>query len=122
MNHQMWQPATAEVRVIDERTGGQKGVKPERMDLIPFPALEELARVYGFGAEKYERNNYLKGYDYSLSLGAMLRHISLWAQGQDVDEESGLSHLAHAAWHAFALMMFQECSLGTDDRYKTEQE
>lgn len=108
-----------EIRVTDPKTGGQKGVKAERMDLVPVEPLMELSRVYGFGAEKYDDFNYLLGYAWRLSLGAMLRHIMLWANGEDLDEESGLHHLAHAAWHCFTLQMFQRHELGTDDRIVT---
>jgi nucleoside 2-deoxyribosyltransferase len=104
-----------EVRVTSD-TGGEKGRKQERMDLIPPEPLWELARVYGFGATKYDDHNYLKGYDYSLSFGALLRHVTQWMNGEDNDSESGLHHLAHAAWHCFALMMYQAHGLGTDDR------
>ena len=106
----------AEIRVTDPTTGGQKGTKPERFELIPTQALQELARVYGFGAGKYSDWNYLKGYNWSLSVGALQRHLALWALGEEVDEESGLSHLAHVAWHAFTLQTFQLHPLGTDDR------
>ena len=34
-------------------SGGQKGVKLERFELIPVGPLTELARLYGTGAEKY---------------------------------------------------------------------
>jgi hypothetical protein len=104
-----------EIRVTSD-TGGEKGRKQERMDLIPPEPLWELARVYGFGATKYDDHNYLKGYDYSLSFGALLRHVTQWMNGEDNDPESGLHHLAHAAWHCFALMMYQAHGLGTDDR------
>lgn len=107
-----------EVRVTDPETGGQKGRKPERWDLMPYAALDELARVYAFGAEKYSAHNYLRGYAWSLSLGALQRHVSQWAQGRDRDEETGLHHLAHAAWHCLALLMFDRHDLGTDDRWQ----
>ncbi len=106
----------AEVRLTDAATGGQKGTKPERFELIPVQALQELARVYAFGAGKYSDWNYLKGYNWSLSVGALQRHLALWAIGEDLDEESGLSHLAHVAWHAFTLQTYQLHRLGTDDR------
>jgi hypothetical protein len=108
-----------EVRVTDPNTGGQKGVKPERMDLIPPECLRALGRVYGFGAEKYEDFNYLKGYSWRLSVGAMQRHITAWQMGETLDPESGQPHLAHAAWHCFTLMMFETHGLGTDDRIVT---
>lgn len=34
-------------------TGGEKGVKPERHDLIPVKGVAAIARVFGFGAQKY---------------------------------------------------------------------
>ena len=48
-----------EVRTTSS-TGAEKGVKPERHDLIPVPALTLLARLYGKGAEKYAAHNWRK--------------------------------------------------------------
>ncbi len=110
---------TPEIRVVNEKTGGEKGRKEERLELIPVEPKDELARVYNFGCKKYDVNNYLKGYDWSLSIGALLRHISAWQNGEDKDPESGLHHLAHASWHCFALQMFQLYELGDDDRIGT---
>lgn len=109
---------TSEVVVTDPKTGGKKGQKDERFDLLPFDALEEVARVYGMGAKKYEPDNWLKGYSWRLSLGALLRHVGRWAIGEDRDLESGLHHLAHAAWHCLTLITFDRRRLGTDDRGK----
>lgn len=101
---------------ITSETGGQKGRKLARMDLIPPGPLMELAKVYGFGATKYDDHNYIKGYDWSLSYGAMQRHLMAWAMGEDIDPESGQLHLAHAAWHCFCLMLFGQEGIGNDDR------
>lgn len=106
---------TDEERVTSE-TGGQKGRKPARMDLVPPGPLLELSKVYGFGATKYDDHNYIKGYDWSLSYGAMLRHLMAWSSGEDTDPESGRMHLAHAAWHCFCLMLFSQEGIGNDDR------
>lgn len=105
-----------EVRIEDEGTGGQKGQKAARHDLVPSAALDELARVYGAGADKYSDTNYLRGYSYRLSLGALLRHVQAWNQGEDYDPETGLHHLSHAAWHCMTLQTFQWNDIGTDDR------
>jgi len=105
-----------EVRVVDPDTGAEKGAKPEEFDSIPVRPLEEVARVYGFGAAKYERANWLKGYRWSLSLSALLRHVSAFRRGESLDAESGLHHLAHAAFHLFALMEYERRGLGKDDR------
>jgi hypothetical protein len=111
----------AEVRVTDPETGGQKGSKPERMDLIPAEAWEELGRVYGFGAQKYADHNWRKGYPWSLSLAAMLRHIAAYQRGEDRDPESGLHHLAHAMFHCSTLIVFEKEQPHKDDRFKSEQ-
>jgi hypothetical protein len=105
-----------EIRVTDPVTGGQKGTKPERFDLIPFDALEEVARVYGYGATKYDEDNWLKGYKWRLSAAALIRHVARFMLGEDRDPETGLLHTAHAAWHCLTLCTFTLRRLGTDDR------
>lgn len=105
---------SGEVRKVDPDTGGAKGQKPERMDLIPMPFLLELAKVYGEGAKKYADFNYLKGYDWKLSQGAMLRHIAAFFTGESIDPETGCHHLGHAAWHCATLFLFERHNLGKD--------
>jgi hypothetical protein len=107
-----------EVRLTDPVTGGQKGIKAERYDLIPHEALTAVAKVYGYGAEKYSENNWRKGYPYSWSFGALCRHIWAFWRGEDVDPESKLPHLAHATFHCFTLLTFWQKELGTDDRQR----
>lgn len=104
-----------ETRTVS-KTGGEKGVKLERLDLVPPKPLLELARVYGMGAEKYSDTNYINGYEFRKSIGALERHVQLFKDGEDLDVESGLPHLAHASWHCFTLQVFQVEGLGEDDR------
>jgi hypothetical protein len=99
-------------------TGGEKGVKPERYDLIPVSSLRELALVYGYGANKYSDRNWEKGYEYSKSYAALQRHLNQFWSGQNNDEESGLPHLAHAMFHIMALLQFVEHFPDFDDRSK----
>ena len=106
----------SEVRVTDPKTGGQKGRKPEAYALIPAAPLAEVARVYGKGAEKYEPWNWAKGYAWNLSFSALFRHIEAFRSGVSHDADDHLHHLAHAAFHLFALMEFERLGLGTDDR------
>lgn len=113
---------TEEVRTTSE-TGGQKGVKPENYALIPWDAMDEIARVYEFGAQKYAAHNYRKGYEWSKSFAALCRHIFAFWRGEDRDSESGLSHLAHAGFHVLGLLSFwldKERYSKFDDRYKPE--
>lgn len=106
----------SEVRIVDPTTGGEKGQKPERYDLFPFDALDEIARVYGVGAQKYADDNWLRGYSWRLSAGALCRHVARFMVGEDRDPETGCLHLAHAAWHCLTLITFKLRELGTDDR------
>lgn len=112
-----------EVRVTDPDTGGQKGAKPEAYALIPIEPLAEVARVYNYGATKYEPFNWQKGYSWNLSISALFRHIFHFLRGQSVDPETGAHHLAHAAFHLFTLMEFERTGKGTDDRgFKHDRE
>lgn len=68
--------------------------------------LEDIAQVLEFGSRKYAWNNWKKGFHYHRLLDAALRHIHAFAEGEDVDPETGYSHIAHAAcclmfldWH-----------------------
>lgn len=105
-----------EERIVDPDTGGAKGRKPARTDLIPPDALLVLAEHYGKGAEKYDDRNWERGYAWSLSYGALLRHLLAFWSGEDIDEESGMPHLSAVAFHSMALLTFQLRGIGKDDR------
>ena len=92
------------------------------MDLIPPKVLEEEGNVYGYGATKYDDNNWAKGYKWSLSIAALMRHLTAWVGGEDRDPESGCHHLAHVRWHCGTLQEFQRMVLGKDDRLVSELE
>lgn len=87
-----------------------------RFDLVPAHPLEQLAKLYTKGADKYEENNWLKGFRFGRTFAALQRHAWAWQDGEDIDPETGLSHLAAVAWNAFALMEFQHRGIGEDDR------
>lgn len=106
-----------EVRVTAP-TGGQKGRKLARFDLLP-PALWQVAELYGKGAEKYDDWNWRLGYDWSLSFAAMQRHAWLFWQGEDYDQETGCAHMASVAFHALALLTFMQEHPELDDRFKS---
>lgn len=103
--------------VTDADTGGRKGRKLCRIGSLDPLALYELGRAAGYGETKYDRLNYMRGYDWSLSFDACLRHLLLFWNGASIDGESGLHHLAHAAWHCLCLLAFSLRGIGNDDRY-----
>lgn len=97
-------------------TGGKKGDKLARFDLIPPRALWEVAEVFGRGAEKYQDPyNWMKGYNWSLSYAAMMRHAQQFLYGQSRSDD-GNHHLACVAWHALIMMECEALGIGTDDR------
>lgn len=105
-----------EVRTVSA-TGGEKGVKDVQLHALPRVAAEELGRVYAFGAAKYADYNFRKGYEWSKSWDAAMRHLLAFWDGEDLDPESGLPHLAHAMWHCASLLSFATEHPGFDDRY-----
>jgi len=108
---------TNEVRTTSA-TGGAKGVKPAQFDLLPWGALTEVAEHYAKGAEKYEKHNMRKGYEWSKSFSAAMRHLTQFWQGEDIDEETGSKHLAAVVFHALTMMEFMETHREYDDRYR----
>lgn len=117
---ELWPGPAEEVRVVDPRTGGEKGQKLAQLGAMDPAALLKLAAVAGFGGQKYARYNFAKGYAWSLSFDAMARHMLAFWNGENLDPESGLPHVLHAAWHGLTLACFLERGLGTDDRFPKE--
>lgn len=117
---QLQNPKCGEVRVTDPVTGGQKGSKPAAFALIPAEPLWELATLYGYGSQKYSADNWRKGYSWRLSFSACMRHLWAFWRGEDIDPESGVKHVVHAAWHCLTMAWFMDFRRGHDDRSKSE--
>lgn len=84
----------------DDRADG----KP-RWELLPLDAIEEIVKVYTMGAEKYADDAWKTIPDaHRRYLAALFRHVAAYERGERLDKESGLSHLAHAAWNAIAIL------------------
>lgn len=98
--------------MTNDLTGGAKGSKMERFDLLPWPELAEVAKLYGKGAEKYDERNWEKGYNVSLSFAALMRHVTAFWRGEDYDEETECHHLASVIFHAAAMMRFTNAKDG----------
>lgn len=112
---------SGETTVVDETTGGMKGQKLARFDMIPPDVLWELAEHFGKGEAKYPSDenglpNWQRGYSWRLSVAALLRHFFAFLKGEDIDPETGSSHLIAVVWHAMALRWFQLHGKGKDYR------
>lgn len=112
-----------EIRSISE-TGGEKGTKPEKFSLLPWLALGVIAEHFGKGAAKYSSHNWRKGYEWDKSYDALQRHLTAWWEGEDIDEETGSSHLAAAGFHILVLITYAVTHKSRyarfDTRYKEE--
>ncbi len=91
--------------------------KPQRYDLLPWDAIDELAAHYGRGAAKYEAREWeSKGYPWSDYFNAMQRHAARFWGGEDRDPEDEFLHATAMAWNALALLTFALRDLPGDDR------
>jgi hypothetical protein len=92
-----------------------------RHDLIPPCVPRLLAEVLEFGSRKYGANNWAKGEGLAWTrlYAALQRHLTAWWEGREqVDPETGKSHLAHALCQLAFLVASEEYGIGTDDRFK----
>jgi len=87
-----------------------------RWELLPFDALDDVAKVLTYGAKKYDEHNWAKGMKWSRLLGAAMRHLTAWALGERLDPESGLPHLAHSVANVLFLSASERRGIGEDDR------
>ncbi len=77
--------------------GRKDDMGKSRFDLLPVSAVEQIVKVLNFGAQRYADDNWQKVPNLEARYYAALqRHLTAWRQGELVDEDSGLPHLAHA--------------------------
>lgn len=70
-----------------------------------FPrALQAVIQVASFGARKYSRHNWLHVPEAPTRYEDALHRHLLAAQVEPLDPDSGLSHMAHAAWNTLAVL------------------
>lgn len=97
------------------------GVKDNRgkpaVDLMPMKPLLAVGRVLGFGAQKYKPHNWRLGLSWSQTLGSALRHIMAFADGEDIDPESGECHIDNAICQLLFLSEYYHTDTGQDDRW-----
>ncbi len=108
------------VHMEGDITGNPGGLKYDDgkipLHLLPFDAILEITKVLDFGQKKYSANNWRKGFVWSRVFRAAVGHLISWWMGQDLDEETGISHLAHAGCCVIFLLHFVLKQTGTDDR------
>ena len=65
--------------------------------LLPINAIVDVIKVLEYGAKKYAENNWQLVEPKSRYYDAAFRHMFAWKSGEDLDDESHLHHLSHAA-------------------------
>ncbi|MGL5219615.1 MAG: dATP/dGTP diphosphohydrolase domain-containing protein [Plesiomonas shigelloides] len=87
----------------------RKTTESQSWGAIPPHAELSVARVLTFGAEKYARDGWQVVENAEVRyMDAALRHLNAHRRGDLVDDESGESHLAHAACCILFMLDMQE--------------
>ena len=77
---------------------GAVGATKTPLQLLPPVFLNQCALALRTGAVKYGPWNWRETQVESQTyVGAILRHLTAWQDGETLDPESGQNHLAHAA-------------------------
>jgi len=98
---------------------GKAGSLKAPLGLVPPYAMEQTSWVHKLGASKYGEFNWrYTGVCATTYVNAILRHLNAWRDGEDLDPESGFSHLAHIACSCNILMDAAKVGKLQDDRNK----
>ena len=91
-----------------------------KLYLLPPKSILEVGKVLTYGAGKYDAENWRKVDDLqNRYTSAALRHIFAHMDGEEVDEETGLSHLAHAM--CCLLFKLEDELLGKGEKERTRE-
>lgn len=108
-------PAQSQAEAVNPKDLAGRA-KPQ-LHLIPLPALLPVARVMELGAAKYGPHNWRDTpIAHTPYISAMMRHLIAYSGGEDLDPESGQSHLAHIASGAMILLDAVLAGVAKDDR------
>jgi len=99
------------------------GIKKVPFSVLSAPVLGEVGLAMMEGARKYGRHNYREaGVMSSVYYDACMRHLTAWWEGENIDADSGMSHITKAI---SGLMVLRDCMINqkwNDDRPpKTKQ-
>lgn len=96
------EPEKAQDKAMRFNTG-----KPQLSFVLQgIKSVTGLAQVLEFGAQKYERANWLRGLDPLEIQDSLLRHLTAYTNGEVFDSDSGLPHIDHIHFNAKALAEF----------------
>jgi hypothetical protein len=80
------------------------------------PTLEQAAKVFEYGAQKYVAWNWIKGMAWSVPVGCICRHARAIVLDEQVDDpESKLPHEGHISCNLIMLAQFASTYIEGDD-------
>ena len=93
------------------------GIRKAPLSCVPASVLLETGTAMLEGASKYGRHNYRAvGVRASVYYDATMRHMMQWWEGEDIDPDSGLSHVTKAIASLVVLRDAMIQQKLTDDR------
>jgi len=93
------------------------GIKKAPLTTVPLGVVAEMGIGMMEGARKYGRHNYrVDGVRASVYIDATWRHLAKWWEGEDIDPDSGLSHITKALASLAVLRDAMINGLCEDDR------
>lgn len=116
MADKMKRPVLDILKVEEHIAGVKLDAGKLRHDLLPPDALNEVARIFTFGAEKYAARNWEKGMDWGRVYAAQQRHMMAFWGGEMYDPETGMLHTAHATFGTLVLTAYSLRGIGVDTR------
>lgn len=82
------------VEIKDTNPKDAIGIRKAPMSTVPGNVLAEIGVAMLEGASKYGRHNYrAAGVRASVYYDAAMRHLIAWWEGEDIDPDSGMSHV-----------------------------
>lgn len=108
--------------IMAEPTGLRYNDGKNPLDLLDPLALEGLARVLEFGAQKYSAHNWRGGLKYSSIIGCLMRHLFAILKGEYLDKESGLPHIDHVGCNWMFLSYMMKARPDLDDLWKPKDD
>lgn len=93
------------------------GIRKAPLSTVPMGVIVEMGVGMLEGTCKYGRHNYrCAGVRSSVYFDALMRHMIAWWEGEDIDPDSGLSHVTKALCTLAVLRDAQMQDMLTDDR------
>jgi hypothetical protein len=107
-----------DINSTEKGTGARYNDDKPDYSLLPMHLLEGTARVFMYGSKKYAPFNWVKGMAWTVPYACALRHLFAWFRGEDVDAESGQSHLDHVICNLLMLKHYEKSYREGDNRPK----